>query len=129
MRRLTILLIVVVLSSAACAGAVETSSPGIVDFAEIVASDPKFTFDQSGTSARLDVDTTIRTVCAVAYGETEDLGELATDQDMEAAGHQDHGPFLAGLEPETVYFYRLQGVGPDGTLYQSELSTFTTPAA
>jgi hypothetical protein len=52
-----------------------------------------------------------------------------TDQDMDAAGHQDHGPVLTGLKPETTYFYRLQGVGPDGTLYQSELRTFTTPAA
>lgn len=107
----------------ACAGASE-----VPDFAEIAASQPTFTFP-SATSARLDVQTTIQAVCAVAYGETEDLGALATDQDMDAAGHQDHGPLLVGLAPNTTYFYRLQGVGPDGTLYQSELFTFATPAA
>jgi hypothetical protein len=113
---------------AACGGS-ENGSSTVADFAEIAASEPTFTFDPSSTSARLRVDTTIQTVCAVAYGETDDLGSLATDQDMDAAGHSDHGPVLSGLAPETTYFYRLQGVGPDGTLYQSELLTFTTPEA
>jgi len=36
---------------------------------------------------------------------------------------------LTGLTPDTEYFYRLQGVGPDGRLYQSELLTFTTLSA
>lgn len=112
---------------AACAGGSERAPA--TDFAEIAASDPTFAFDPSSNSARLTVDTTIETVCAVAYGETGDLGALATDQDMDAAGHLDHGPILTGLAPETTYFYRLQGVGPDGTLYQSELLSFTTPEA
>jgi hypothetical protein len=111
----------------ACGG--DSAESAVVDFAEIAASEPQFTFDPSATNARLDVETTIRTVCAVAYGETSDLGELATDQNMEAGGHQDHGPVLTGLQPEATYFYRLQGVGPDGTVYQSEILTFSTPAA
>ena len=114
---------------AACTGGSKDGSSNIADFAEIAASEPTFAFDPSSTSARVRVDTTIQTVCAVAYGETDDLGSLATDQDMDAAGHNDHGPVLSGLAPETTYFYRLQGVGPDGTLYQSELLTFTTPGA
>ena len=129
MHRPTVLQVSLVLLLAACGGADQNSSDGVVDFAEIAVSDPVLIFDPSATSARLQVDTTVRTICAVAFGDTEDLGELATDQDMEAAGHQDHGPILTGLRPDTTYFYRLQGVGPDGTLYQSELSTFTTPAA
>ncbi len=123
-RQRTALLISLGLVLAACGG-----GSNVADFTEIAASEPMFEFDPSGTVVRLHVDTTVDAVCAVAYGETEALGALATDQDMDAAGHQDHGPILAGLEPETTYFYRLQGVGPDGTLYQSELLTFTTPAA
>lgn len=113
---------------ASCAGP-DNRTSGVVDFAEIAATEPTLDFDPTATSARLRVDTTIRAICAVAYGETEALGRLSTDQDMEAAGHEDHGPILSGLRPSTEYFYRLQGVGPDGTLYQSELLTFMTPAA
>ena len=129
MRRSLIVLAACGLLAAACGGGSDDGASEVADFADIAASEPTFTFDPSSTTARLRVDTTIRTVCAVAYGETEDLGSLATDQDMEAAGHQDHGPILSGLAPETAYFYRLQGVGPDGTLYRSALLTFTTPAA
>lgn len=129
MRRSIIALAAFGLLSAACTGSADSEASVVADFAEIAASEPTFTFDPSATSARLLVDTTIPAVCAVAYGETEGLGGLATDQDMEAGGHQDHGPILTGLAPATTYFYRLQGVGADGTLYQSELLTFTTPAA
>ena len=117
---------VLMLATVAAGCAVDS---GVADFAEIAATEPTLTFDASATTARLEVETTIPTVCAVAYGESEDLGSLATDDDMQGGGHQDHGPILTGLRPETTYFYRLQGVGPDGTLYQSELLTFTTPPA
>ena len=106
-----------------------SDASGVADFSEIAVSEPTFTFDPSATTARLEVETTIPTVCAVAYGEGESLGSLATDLDMAGGGHQDHGPLLTGLQPDTTYFYQLQGVGPDGTLYQSEVSTFTTAAA
>ncbi len=71
--------------------------------------------------------TTIDAVCAVAYGPTETLGSLSTDQDMGGGAHDDHRALMTALEPETAYFYRLQGVGADGRLYRSELMTFTTP--
>jgi len=127
-RRIALLTTVVALVAAACGGA-GTATSTVADFSEIAVGDPTFTFDPSATTARLRVDTTVRAVCAVAYGESASLGSLATDQDMDAAGHAQHGPVLTGLKPETTYYYRLQGVGPDGTLYQSELMTFTTPAA
>lgn len=82
----------------------------------------------SGQTATLTVETAVDAVCAVAFGETEDLGGLATDQDMGAGGHTDHAAVLTGLRPDTEYFYRLQGVTADGRLFQSELLTFRTPA-
>ncbi len=127
MRRWTLLVIVFALVIAACGGSDARNT--VVDFTEIAATEPSFTFDPSATTARLDLETTIPTVCAIAYGETEALGGLSTDLDMNGGGHTDHGPVLTGLKPNTTYFYRLQGVGADGTLYQSELMTFTTPAA
>ncbi len=99
------------------------------DFSEIALSDPVMEPDPSGLSATLTVSTSIEAVCAVAYGETEQLGSLATDQDMGGAGHSDHNAVLTGLSPDTEYFYRLQGVGPDGRLYQSGLFRFRTPVA
>ena len=129
MRRLSIAVVGLFLLLAACSDAEQAARDGVVDFDEIAVSDVAFVFDSSATSARVEVETTIRTICAVAFGETEDLGRLATDQDMDAAGHLDHDPVITGLQPETEYFYRLQGVGPDGTLYQSGLLRFATPSA
>ena len=68
-------------------------------------------------------------VCAAVYGVTEAYGQLATDASMAAGGHQAHHPVLSGLKPDTVYQLRMQGVGPDGTLYVSENYTFRTAAA
>ena len=75
------------------------------------------------------VDTTVSVVCAAAYGTTSSYGQLATDSDMAGAGHQNHHPILTNLEPDTEYHTRLQGIGPDGTLYQSQDYTVRTPPA
>ena len=45
------------------------------------------------------VATSVEAVCAVAYGETEALGRLATDQDMGGAGHSDDAAVLTELTP------------------------------
>jgi hypothetical protein len=72
------------------------------------------------------VETTLLVVCAVVYGTTPDYGLIATDTDMVGSGHAGHHPLLTGLKPDTLYYARLQGVGPDGTLYRSEEYTFRT---
>lgn len=101
----------------------------VLDFSQIAEEGPDIESDASGTFATLRVTTTIDAVCAVAFGETEELGLLATDQEMGAAGHSDHEVILGGLSSETEYFYRLQGVGVDGRLYRSDLLSFRTPSA
>jgi hypothetical protein len=101
----------------------------VLDFDQIAESGPIIETSPAGTSAVLNVTTTIEAVCAVAYGETETLGRLATDQEMGAGGHSDHEVLLTGLAPDTEHFYRLQGVGVDGRLYRSEILTFRTPPA
>ena len=68
-------------------------------------------------------------VCAIAYGTTTDYGQIATDSDMAGVGHSDHHPLLVGLQPDTLYHYRLGGLGPDGTVYRSRDYTFRTPPA
>jgi len=122
------LLVLLVVLAAACGNATD-SDQEVVDFDQIAAEGPVIEPDPSGTVATLRVTTTIDAVCAVAFGETEALGRLATDQEMGAAGHSDHEVLLGGLQPDTEYFYRLQGVGADGRLYRSEMLTFSTPPA
>ena len=72
------------------------------------------------TSATVTATTRIPVACAVAYGTTHEYGSLATDTDMAGGAHAQHHPLLTGLTPDTVYYLRLQGVGPDGTLYRGE---------
>ncbi len=101
---------------------------GVRPFSEIAETDPVIEFDPGGTAATLTVSTTIDAVCAVAYGPDGPSGSIATDRDMGIGGHSDHQAVMTGLQPNTEYQYRLQGVGADGRLYRSEVFTFTTPA-
>ncbi|HUP16388.1 MAG TPA: discoidin domain-containing protein [Acidimicrobiia bacterium] len=101
---------------------------GVRPFSEIAETDPVIEFDPGGTAATLRVTTTIDAVCAVAYGPDGPYGSIATDREMGIGGHSDHEAMMTGLEPNTTYLYRLQGVGADGMVYRSEVFTFTTPA-
>jgi hypothetical protein len=82
--------------------------------------------DLSSTSAAVRVDTTLDVVCSVAYGLDESYGALTTDLDMGGAAHSQHRAIMRGLQQDTLYHYRLQGAGPDGTLYVSNDLTFRT---
>ena len=114
---------------AACAGPATTSQqPEVRPIADILVSEPEFT-NVGPESATLQAETSIPVVCAVVYGTTQEYGQMATDSDMAGGGHQDHHPLLTGLQPDTTYHARLQGVGPDGTLYRSNEYTFRTAAA
>ena len=95
------------------------------DLATILDGDIDVEVHGDGTATVL-LDTIIEVVCAVAYGTTGEFGAIATDDDMAGGGHANHHPLLAGLEANTQYFYRLQGVGADGTLYTSEVRSFMT---
>lgn len=124
MARFVLLVAVVVGSACQDAGG---EAEEVLDFTLIAEAGPTIEASPAGTSAVLRVVTTIDAVCAVAFGETEALGRLATDQEMGAGGHSEHEVPMTGLSPDTVYYYRLQGVGVDGRLYRSEIFTFRTP--
>lgn len=111
---------------ASCGG---SSAEEVAPFAEIAVAGPDIKSDPSGTSAVLTVETSIDAICAVAYGVGQPVGSIATDREMEPEGHEEHRVVLSGLEPDTEYSYRLQGVGSDGRLYRSEVFAFRTPEA
>ncbi len=118
---------------AAC-GAPATATPtpapmaGVSPIDAIMASGPEFV-DIGPESVTLRAETTIAVACSVVYGETPAYGHIATDSDMAGGAHADHHPLLTGLKPDTLYYARIQGVGPDGTLYRSEEYTFRTAPA
>ncbi|CAN5203435.1 hypothetical protein BH18ACT5_BH18ACT5_19600 [soil metagenome] len=112
---------------AACSGT--TGGDEVEPFESIAVNGPSVEVDSSGTTAVLTVETSIDAICAVAYGDGEPQGSIATDREMEPGGHRDHRVVVAGLEPDTEYAYRLQGVGVDGRLYRSDIYTFRTPPA
>lgn len=131
LQRITALTILV-LAQAACVspasrGAAPT--PAIIRPAsDIFLAEPQFT-NLNPDSVTVEVETRQSVVCAVVYGTTGDYGQIATDTDMAGGGHSAHHPTLTGLQPDTLYYARFEGVGPDGTLYRSSEYTFRTPPA
>lgn len=113
---------------AAC-GQPTTDDAEVRSFEDIAVGAVDITFAPDGRSGLLHVETSVDAVCAVVYGETDAFGSISTDDDMAGGAHDDHNARLVGLQPDTEYRYRLQGVDADGTLYQSETMTFRTPQA
>jgi hypothetical protein len=123
-RRKLLLFALVALIAAACSGSSNDSE--VIDFAEIQSSDFEFTVDANGV-AKMNVTTNIDAVCAIAWGETDDLGTIGTDLDMGGTAHDDHEVLLVGGVPGETYQFRVQGSDADGNLFQSELASFTLP--
>lgn len=107
----------------------EGSSAAVLPIEPILASDIEIDFDPSATTATLTVDTAIPVACSVVFGVNESFGSIAVDNDMQGGAHNNHGPLLTGLAPETEYSYILQGSDASGTIYRSDVMTFTTPPA
>ena len=128
-RATSVAILVFALTLASCASPT-TAAPefAIRPITDILVLGPEFT-DIGAETATVLVETNIPVACAVVYGTTPAYGQIAVDSDMAGGGHTDHHPLLTGLKPGTVYYARLQGVGPDGTLYRSEEYTFRTPPA
>ncbi|WP_346621782.1 discoidin domain-containing protein [Blastococcus montanus] len=128
LRRLLLAPVAVVLLAGCAAPAVPSAAGPEVRAAEqVFVEAPVVVPDPSGTTATLQVSTSIDMACAVVFGRDESLGEgIATDADMGGGAHADHRATMRGLEPGTEYFYRVQGSGADGSLYRSELMSFRT---
>ncbi len=95
---------------------------------EILVGAPQFS-DAQPNAVTLQIETRVPVVCAVSYGATTSYGKLATSTDMAGGGITKHHPVLTGLKPDTLYQVRLQGIGPDGTVYVGDNFTYRTPSA
>lgn len=127
-RHAPILLLFAAVALVAAACSTSSSDSEVRDFSEIQSGDFEFTVDANGV-AKMNVVTDVEAACSIAWGEDESLGFLHTDLDMNGGAHQKHEVILVGAEPGKTYNFRVQGSVPDGTLFQSPLSTFTLPEA
>jgi hypothetical protein len=129
MRMVKILSLLVVAFAGLTAPALASdAAPVVRPLSDILLSGPEY-LDVHADSVVVHIETKIPVVCAAVYGVTTAYGALATDTAMGGAGQTSHHPLLSGLQPNTVYQLRLQGVGADGTLYVSDNYTFRTIAA
>lgn len=119
----------VIVALAGCASASNDTSSPIRPIEPILAGEIDIIADPSGTTATLAVETNVAVACSVIYGVDESFGSIAVDNDMQGGAHDDHRPLLSGLTPDTEYHYILQGSDAAGTIYRSDVMSFTTPPA
>jgi hypothetical protein len=111
---------------AGCAGS--NASTAVRSFDEILDGALEIV-ELSATSAAVRVETTVDAVCSVVYGIDTSYGSQTTDPDMRGLAHDQHYAPMRGLQPDTLYHYRLQGTASDGTVYISDDFSFRTLAA
>lgn len=95
---------------------------------DAITESPPTLFDLTPNSVRVNWVGTIPTGCLLIFGETPDFGRATQDPNMAGAAIIEHNPVMLGLEPDTEYFYRLQGTDEAGNFYVSPVYSFRTPA-
>lgn len=97
----------------------------VLSISEIMVYEPTVV-EIKHSSAAIAMVTKVNTICTVAYGLTDEYGQISTDMQMERGGHTNHYHLLADLEPDTAYHFKWGLVAPDGTVYGSKDFTFRT---
>ena len=120
---------IVVLAGACGGGDDSGASAGEVrPFSEVQADEFVFEADPTNPERGIfRVTTTEPMICAIVWGETEELGRFNNSLAMSGTGIIDHDVFLPGAVPGRTYYFRVQGSTADGTLYQTDIATFTIP--
>ncbi len=119
--------VVIALLVAACGGSSSESQDGMRDFSEVQVGETEIQILERGTAAVIRLTTDPATVCAIGFGETEDLGRIANDPAMGGSAIEEHAVVLSDLQPDTTYSYRFTATDAAGNVYQTaELMTFTT---
>ncbi|MFZ0627005.1 MAG: discoidin domain-containing protein [Acidimicrobiia bacterium] len=129
MRRLLLLaLIPLTLTVTACSKSPQLSGVEVKPFEQVQASD--FTFDTDPTDPGrgvFHVTTTEPMICAIVWGEGESMGNFNNSLAMAGTGITQHDVFLPGAEPGVPYMFVVEGIAADGSLYRSDVGTFTLP--
>lgn len=122
---LRVLGMIVALTVNAC-GPSDLGDVEVRPFSEVQASEFIFEADPTNPGrAIFRVTTTEPMICAIVWGEDQDLGNFNNALDMAGTGIVRHDVFLPGAVPGVEYTFVVQGTTADGTLYRSQVSTFT----
>lgn len=95
-------------------------------FSEV--QDGEMTFEADPSDPRrgiFRVTTTEPMICAIVWGEDESLGRFNNSLVMNGTGIEQHDVVLPDVEAGVAYTYVVQGTTADGTLYRSDVATFT----
>lgn len=107
----------------------ELAGTEVRPFSEIQATEFVFENDPNVPDRGIfRVTTTEASICAIIWGPTEALGNFNNSLSMNGTGIEVHDVALPSATAGRTYYFRVQGSTADGTLYQSELATFTLPA-
>ncbi|WP_162941784.1 discoidin domain-containing protein [Desertimonas flava] len=99
-------------------------------FAEVQAGEFVFEADPTNPErAIFHVTTTEPMICAIVWGPTEELGNFNNSLSMNGTGIVDHDVALPGAVAGTTYYFVVEGFTADGTIYRSDMDTFTIPEA
>lgn len=102
---------------------------GVLPFELVQASDMVFEADPADPSRGIfRVETTEPMICAIVWGPDEDFGRFNNSLAMNGTGIVDHDVFLPDVEPGREYRFVVQGTTADGTLYRSDVGTFSFDA-
>ncbi len=137
-KKLFTLLAVLTIFAAACSSATDpkdseasqSDSLGeLLPFSQVQANDIVFEADPTDPNRGIfRVKTTEPMICAIVWGETEELGNFNNSLAMNGTGIIDHDVVLPGAQAGKTYYYRVQGTTANGNQYRSELATFTFEA-
>lgn len=98
----------------------------VLPFELVQASDMVFESDPADpTRGIFRVETTEPMICAIVWGTDENFGRFNNSLAMDGTGIVDHDVFLPDVEPGREYRFVVQGTTADGTLYRSEVGTFS----
>lgn len=116
----------VVFVLAACGGDAHTGAE-LRPFSAVQVGETEVEILPRGTAAVIRLTTDPPTVCAVAFGEDESLGQIANDPGMGGTAISEHAVVLRDLRPDITYYYRLTATDAAGAVYQtSSTLTFRT---
>lgn len=93
---------------------------------DVVTESEAVALDITDSTARVNFIGTVPLACYLVYGTDTSFGDVTNDPQMAQAAIIEHNPIMTGLEPDTEYFYRMQGVGEDGVVYISDVYSFRT---
>jgi hypothetical protein len=127
---LAILLAAVALLAASCGDDADAGAVEVRPFDEVRASDLVFEADpMDPTRGIFRVTTTEPMICAIVWGTDTSFGRFNNSLSMEGTGIVQHDVTLPDVERGVTYRYVVQGTTADGTLYRSEVGSFTIGGA